>query len=656
MQLKAKLFRTINAAPLSTSIHRPFTTTNNRAAEQSCLALLQNCDCLPKLVQVPAHILKLGLRNNPLVLTKFASTSSDLDAIDYASAFVFSSDADTRLYDAFLFNTIIRAYAQTSHSKHNAVYYYKLMLEYGVLPNKFTYPFVLKACAGLGTLNLGKQVHGWVLKIGFDTDLHVQNTTVHMYCCCGGGIEFARMLFDEMPKLDSVSWSAMIGGYARLGMSTDAVGLFRKMQISGVRPDEITMVSVLSACTDLGALELGKWVESYIEKEKVQKSVELCNALIDMFAKCGDVDKALRLFRNMSVRTIVSWTSVIVGMAVHGRGLEAVSLFEEMKGSEIAPDDVALIGLLSACSHSGLVEEGRKYFNSMTREFSIVPKIEHYGCMVDLFSRAGLVKEALEFVQKMPIEPNPIIWRTLITACRAHGKLNLGESIVKQLIRNDPMRESNYVLLSNIYAKMLQWEKKTKIREVMGQKGMRKIPGSTMIELDNEIYEFVAGDKTHNRYQEIYEMVDEMGKKIKRAGYVPITSNVLLDINEEDKEDALNRHSEKLAIAFALLKTPPGTPIRIVKNLRVCGDCHSATKFISKIYNRVITVRDRNRFHHFSNGLCSCKDFWGLQKLELHVDCLNGAKPGVTQVWFFLHQALLSPTIIISKVSSSHAT
>ena len=607
-----KLFRTITTATVTTSLHNPpnSPTTSNRVAEQSCLALLHSCDTLPKLFQTHTYILKLGLQNNPLVLTKFASTSSDLEDIDYASSFIFSPRSDTRLYDTFLFNTVIRAYAQTTHSREKALWFYRVMLGYGVLPNKFTYPFVLKACAGLGSLNLGKSVHGSVVKFGFDDDVHVQNTTVHMYCCCNGGINYARKVFDEMPKLDSVSWSAMIGGYVRLGWSSDAIGLFRKMQMVGVRPDEITMVLVLSACTDLGAFELGKWVESYIEKEGVQKNVELCNALIDMFAKCGDVDKALKLFRDMSGRTIVTWTSVIVGLAMHGRGLEAVSLFEEMIGTGVAPDDVAFIGLLSACSHSGLVENGRKYFDLMIKRFKIVPKIEHYGCMVDMFCRAGLVKEALEFVQNMHIEPNPIVLRTLISACRAHGELKLGESITKQLIRNEPMHESNYVLLSNIYAKMSHWEKKTKIRELMDKRGMKKIPGSTMIELDNKIYEFVAGDKSHGQSKEIYEMVDEMGRELKRAGYAPTTSEVLQDIDEEDKEDALNRHSEKLAIAFALLNTQPGTPIRIVKNLRVCSDCHSATKFISKIYNREIVVRDRNRFHYFKEGLCSCGDFW----------------------------------------------
>ncbi|XP_071721161.1 pentatricopeptide repeat-containing protein At4g21065-like [Rutidosis leptorrhynchoides] len=582
---------------------------NNRAAEQQCLHLLQTCTTLFNLTKIHTQILKLGLQNNPLVLTKFTQTSSDLNAIDYASFILFAPDAKTHLYDTFLYNTIIRAYAHTTDSRTTAVNIYKSMVYDDVLPNKFTYPFVLKACAGVGNLRLGESVHGSVVKFGFDEDVHVLNTMVHMYCCCGGFMD-ARKVFDEMPNWDSVSWSAMIGGYARMGMSTSAVELFREMQIDGVRPDEITMVSVLSACSDLGALELGKWVENYIEREKITKSIELCNALIDMFAKCGDVDKALRLFQTLDGKTIVSWTSVIVGLAMHGRGLEAASLFENMKDSGMAPDDVTFIGLLSACSHSGLVNEGQKYFDSMTRVFHITPKIEHYGCMVDLLSRAGLVKQALEFVNKMPIEPNPIIWRTLTAACQLHGELNLGESITKQLIEKEPLHESNYVMLSNIYGKMWKWEKKNTIREKMGEKGMRKIPGSTMIELDNKIYEFVAGDRTHELYKEIHEMIDEMGRKIKMAGYVPSTSEVLLDIGQEEREDALTRHSEKLAIAFALLKTPRGTPIRIVKNLRVCGDCHCFTKFVSKIYNREIVVRDRNRFHHFKDGVCSCNDFW----------------------------------------------
>ncbi|PIN23981.1 hypothetical protein CDL12_03284 [Handroanthus impetiginosus] len=456
-----------------------------RAAEQNCLALLRFCNSFCKLTQIHAKILKLGLQTNPLVLTKFTSISSDLNSVRYACSLTFSPESEPHCYDTFLFNTVIKAYAETTHSKHTAIRYYKEMLNHRVAPNNYTYPFVFKACAGIRELSLGKTVHGSVVKLGYCGDTHVLNTMIHMYCSCENGIVFGEKLFDEMPNINSVSWSTMMCGYVRWGMSNEAVKLFRRMQIANVKPDEITLVMVLSACANLGALELGRWVESYIEKEKIEMRVELYNALIDMFAKCGDVGKALRLFRNMSEskRTIVSWTSIIYGMALHGSGLEAVSLFEEMTGAGVVPDDVVFIGLLSACSHSGLVEEGKRYFDKMVNHYGIAPRIEHYGCMVDLLTRAGLVEEAMEFVDTMPIAPNPVIWRTLIAACRAHGELNLGERITKDLIMNEPLQESNYVLLSSIYAKMLDWEKKSIVREAMGKKGIRKAPGSTMIGL-----------------------------------------------------------------------------------------------------------------------------------------------------------------------------
>ncbi|XP_047158352.1 pentatricopeptide repeat-containing protein At4g21065-like isoform X2 [Vigna umbellata] len=616
MQLTAL---TTTLSRLQLQVPLPPDTTKRRAAEQTCLVLLRTCNTLATLTRIHALILKLGLHHNPLVLTKFASTASNIDAVHYAASVTFPDDQNDEaaprpraFHDAFLFNTFIRAFAQTTHAKPCAVRFYRSMLRHAVSPNNFTFPFVLKACAGIESLALGMAVHSAVVKFGFEEDIHVRNAMIHMYCCCEEGSKpnSAQKVFDESPDRDLVTWSTMIGGYARAGNSTRAISLFREMQVTGMCPDEITMVVVLSACADLGALELGKWLESYVERKSITKSEKLCNAMIDMFAKCGDVDRAVKIFREMETRTIVSWTSVIVGLAMHGRGLEAVSLFDEMVEQGVEPDDVAFVGVLYACSHSGLVDKGHYYFKTMENRFNIVPKIEHFGCMVDMLSRAGLVKEAVEFVVAMPVEPNQVIWRSIVTACNARGELRLGESVAKELIRSEPMHESNYVLLSNIYAKLMHWEKKKKVREMMGVKGMRKIPGSTMIEMNNEIYEFVAGDKSHDQYREIYEMVDEMGKEIKRAGYVPTTSQVLLDIDEEDKEDALYRHSEKLAIAFALLTTPPGTPIRIVKNLRVCEDCHSATKFISKVYSREIVVRDRNRFHHFKNGLCSCGDFW----------------------------------------------
>eukprot|EP00268_Persea_americana_P057513 TRINITY_DN6897_c0_g2_i2.p1 TRINITY_DN6897_c0_g2~~TRINITY_DN6897_c0_g2_i2.p1 ORF type:complete len:580 (+),score=92.91 TRINITY_DN6897_c0_g2_i2:94-1833(+) len=555
---------------LPTPAPKPLLSNNNRrASEQKCLSLLQTCDSLPKLSQIHAYLLKSGLHTNSFVLTKLSSTSSSLRSIDYAFSITFSNNPLLPpSYDAFLFNTFIRGYAHSHNSQSKAISSFSLMLENNIPPNKFTFPFVLKACAGLRDLNLGKQIHGFVSKFGFESDPYVQNTLIHMYASCGDGLEIARKVFDEMPKTEPVCWSAMIGGYVRGGRCNEAVVLFRMMLGAGVRPDEITVVSVLSACADLGALELGKWIGVYVEREGIAKTEPLCNALIDMYAKCGSIEDGANLFRVMPEKSIVSWTTMIDGLAMHGHGGEAIALFEEMKDAGVVPDDVAFVGVLSACSHAGMVEEGCRYFNLMKSEFSIVPKIEHYGCMVDLFGRAGLVERALEFIRDMPVEPNPVIWRTLVCACRVHGEIELGESISKQLIGDEPMHESNYVLLSNVYASMQRWEKKSKIRNLMGERGIRKVPGCSLIELDSQIYEFVAGDKSHPQYKEILDMVEEMGWELRSAGYVPTTSEVLLDIDEEDKEDTLYRHSEKLAIAFALLNTKPGTPIRIVKNLR----------------------------------------------------------------------------------------
>ncbi|KAL6512390.1 hypothetical protein OROHE_020002 [Orobanche hederae] len=456
-----------------------------RAAEQNCLSLLELCNSFSKLTQIQTKILKFGHHNNPFVLSKFTSISSDLNAINYACSFVFSPESEPHYYDTFLFNTVIEAYAGTANFKRTAVRFYKEMLCYGVEPNNYTHPFLLKACAGIRELSLGKMVHGSVLKLGFCVDTHVANSMIHTYCSCQNGIEFAEKVFDEMPKTNSVSWSTMMGGYVRRQMSKEAIGLFRNMHISGVRPDEITMVMVLSACADSGSLELGRWIESYIRKEKFEMRTELCNALIDMFAKCGDVDNALISFRNMSwsKRTVVSWTCIIFGMAMHGRGIDAVLLFEEMKRARVRPDDVTFIGLISACSHAGLVEEGKKYFGSMVSDYGIVPRMEHYGCMVDLLSRAGLVDEALEFIDRMPMEPNPVMRRMLISACRAQDKSSLGEKMTKDLIKDEPMEEANYVLLSSIYAKRLDWAKKTRVRDAMVRKRIRKVSGSTVIEL-----------------------------------------------------------------------------------------------------------------------------------------------------------------------------
>ncbi|KAK3145643.1 hypothetical protein QOZ80_3BG0255510 [Eleusine coracana subsp. coracana] len=600
--------RWFSTAPAS---HNP--PSAGRAAEQHCLRLLERASTPAALLQSLAFILKSGLHSNPLVLTRlFASSASAAPALlePLVAALLNPSVA----IDAFLVNTVIRAHATSPlpSVRPRAAAFFQLMLRSAVAPNKFTFPFLVKACAAMpGSPAVGLQAHAAALKFGFATDHYVSNTLIDMYSCFGGGfLGDARNVFDRMPKDSAVTWSAMIGGYVRGGMSSDAVELFREMQASGVRPDEVTVIGVLAAAADLGALELARWVGRFVQREGIGRSVMLCNALIDALAKCGDVDGAVAEFKGMEERTVVSWTLVIDALAMEGRGKESVGVFEEMKTAGVRPDDVAFMGVLTACSHAGMVDEGCRYFDSMKMEYGIEPKIEHYGCMVDMFGRAGMVERAMEFVRTMPMKPNPIIWRSLVAACRAHGRLEHGESITKNLLNEYPAHEANYVMLANVYALTQRWKEKSEIRREMSKRGIKKVSGCSLVELDGEVHEFIAGDESHPQYKEIYRMVEEMARELRRIGHISATSEVLLDLDEEDKEGALQWHSEKLAIAFVLLRTPPGTQVRVVKNLRVCSDCHGAIKCISQVYNREIVVRDRSRFHRFKDGSCSCNDFW----------------------------------------------
>lgn len=284
----------------------------------------------------------------------------------------------------------------------------------------------------------------------------------------------------------------------------------------------------------------------------------------------------------------------------------------------VAPDSITFINVLNACAHSGLVEEGRNYFRYMSEVHHIKARTEHFGCMVDLLGRAGLLEEATELINEMPLSPDASVLGALLGACRIHRNTELGEQIGKKAIELDPHNSGRYVILANLYANAGRWEDAAKVRKLMSNRGVKKAPGFSMIELEGIVNEFTAGGKTHPEAKEIYAKVDEMLECITAIGYLPDPNEVLHDIEEEedDNDDSdrdlnpLYYHSEKLAIAYGLLKTNIGETIRISKNLRICKDCHQASKLISKVYEREIIIRDRNRFHHFRRGVCSCKDYW----------------------------------------------
>ncbi|KAF8397593.1 hypothetical protein HHK36_016513 [Tetracentron sinense] len=425
-----------------------------------------------------------------------------------------------------------------------------------------------------------------------------------------GKFDEAGRLFEGMPVRTLPSWNAMISAYVRASRPVEALALFREMQIVGMRPDEITVVSVLPACTQLGALESGEWIHLYVERNRFDRNISVCNAIIDMYSKSGCIDKATAVFKGMRKRSLVSWNTMISGLAIHGRGEEASQLFIEMESEGAVPDDITFVGLLNACAHAGLVERAWIYFENMHKVYGIQPKIEHYGCMVDILGRAHYLKEALKLINCMPFEPNSVILGSLLSACRTCNDFQFGEKILEKLVDLEPLNPGYYVLLSNMYASAGRWEEVIRVRNLMKNRGIEKKPGCCSIELDNTVHEFVVGDKTHQQTKQIYAKLDEISQKLDLAGYVPDTSVVLFDLDEEGKAQNLSVHSEKLAVAFGLLKTRLGKPIRVVKNLRVCRDCHSAIKFISQVYSREIVLRDCNRFHHFKDGSCSCNNFW----------------------------------------------
>ncbi|GAV63901.1 PPR domain-containing protein/PPR_2 domain-containing protein/Cupin_8 domain-containing protein/DYW_deaminase domain-containing protein, partial [Cephalotus follicularis] len=536
----------------------------------------------------------------------------------------------------------VGAFNGFSGSKHpeKSFLFYKQLQNQCVFPDNLTFPFVVKACTQMGSLHMGIQAHCQILKHGILNDAYVQNSLVYMYATCGdikaaryifyrmyrldvvswtsmisgfnkcGDVESARALFDRMPEKNLVTWSIMISGYAKNNRFDKAVELFQVLQSQGVIANETVMVSVVSSCAHLGALEIGERAHDYMVKNKVTVNLIIGTALVDMYARCGSIEKAIRVFEESPERDVLSWTALIAGIAMHGYAKRALHYFSEMLKTGVTPRDITFTAVLSACSHGGLIERGLEIFESIKRDYGIEPRLEHYGCVVDLLGRAGKLAEAEKFLHEMPVKPNAPIWGALLGACRIHRNAEIAERAGKTLIQLQPEHSGYYVLLSNIYAQTNKWENVENMRQVMKERGVKKPPGYSLIEIDRVIHNFTIGDKTHPEIDKIERMWEEILMKIRLAGYTGNTADTLFDIDEEEKESALHRHSEKLALAFGIMKTEARTPIRIVKNLRVCEDCHTATKLISKVFERELIVRDRNRFHHFREGACSCMDYW----------------------------------------------
>ncbi|XP_038715697.1 pentatricopeptide repeat-containing protein At1g56690, mitochondrial-like [Tripterygium wilfordii] len=426
-----------------------------------------------------------------------------------------------------------------------------------------------------------------------------------------GEVRRAREIFSLMKEKNDETWSSMIKVYERKGYDLKALHLFILMQKEGVRPHFPTLISILSVCASLASLEHGRQVHAQLMRSQFDDDVYVTSVLITMYMKCGDLVKAKCLFDRFHSKDQVMWNSIITGYAQHGLGEEALQVFQEMLYLGYPPDDVTFIGVLSGCSYSGMVKEGLELFESMKTKYLVEPKTEHYACMVDLLGRAGRVNEAVNLIETMPVEADAVVWGSLLGACRTHMKLDVAEIAAKKLIELEPENSGPFILLSNIYASQNRWEDVQKLRKKMRARDVSKSPGCSWIEIEKNVHMFTGGDNTsHPDHAMILRMLEKLGGLLREAGYSPDGSFVLHDVEEEEKVHSLRHHSEKLAVAYGLLKVPEGKPLRIMKNLRVCGDCHSAIKLICKIMGREIILRDANRFHHFKDGSCSCRDYW----------------------------------------------
>uniref|UniRef100_A0A7N1A0A4 DYW domain-containing protein n=1 Tax=Kalanchoe fedtschenkoi TaxID=63787 RepID=A0A7N1A0A4_KALFE len=329
-----------------------------------------------------------------------------------------------------------------------------------------------------------------------------------------------------------------------------------------------------------------------------------------MYAKSGNIDDSLQIFKSLESKDTAVWNAMLVGLAQHGKGEEAISLFQAMTSSGFQPDKVTFIGVLSACSHSNLFMKSYEHFNAMSRQYGIKPEIEHYSCLVDALARGGLVQEAEKVISSMPFEPSAAMYRVVLSACRIERDAETGRRAAEKLMELEPSDPSPYILLYNIYAAGNRWDEAVEARSLMRKVSVKKDPGFSYVDSHNRVHLFTSDDKSHPQADLIYAKLYEMMRNIKEEGYAPATDVVLLDVEDEEKEKWLWHHSEKLAVAFALVSTPPGKPIRVIKNIRICSDCHSAFKCVSKFYRREIILRDANRFHRIVDGVCSCGDFW----------------------------------------------
>ncbi|KAK4800647.1 hypothetical protein SAY86_021134 [Trapa natans] len=572
--------------------------------------LLRRCASLSHVKQLYSHLITTGLfLSDPTARSRLLDLCASSPFGDLTLASVILRRIPRPLTNDF--NALLRGAAVSLHPLRSIDWYVNALRTCTRGVDALSCSFALKACARALARPEATQLHRHAVGFGFYADVLLLTTLLDGYAKVGD-LEAAWKVFDEMPRRDIASWNALITGLAQGSRPHEAMALFKRMRDNeGMKPNEVTVLGALSACSQLGAIGEGEMVHEYIRHENLDANVQVCNVVIDMYSKCGFVDRAFEVFNSMPCRKeLITWNTMIMGFAMQGDGHRAIELFERMdQNGGTRPDAVSYLAVLCACNHAGLVVEGLRLFYSIS-DSGMAPNIKHYGTIVDLLGRAGRINEAYNIITSMPEMPDAVLWQSLLGACKTYGNVEMAETASRNLVEIGSRSCGDFVLLSNVYAARARWSDVGRVREAMKSRDVKKIPGFSYTEVDGCIHKFNNGDQNHERSGEIYRKLDEIKAHVKEYGYVAGTNYVLHDIGEEEKENAIHYHSEKLAVAYGLMRVPEGSPIRVIKNLRICGDCHDMIKLISEIYCREIIVRDRTRFHKFSLGSCSCQDYW----------------------------------------------
>ncbi|KAK2978202.1 hypothetical protein RJ640_030375 [Escallonia rubra] len=471
-----------------------------------------------------------------------------------------------------------------------------------------TFSTMIRASAGLELISPGRQLHCCAIKMGVGLDIFVSCALIDMYSKCGN-IEDAQCVFDVMPKKTTVGWNSIIAGYALHGYSEEALSMYYEMQDSGVKMDHFTFSMIIRVCTRLASLEHAKQAHAGLVRHGFGLDIVANTALVDFYSKWGRIEDARNVFEKMPKKNVISWNALIAGYGNHGRGTEAVELFERMVSEGMAPNHVTFLAVLSACSYSGLLDSGKEIYRSM-RDHKVKPRAMHYTCMIDLYGREGMLDEAFNCIKDAPFEPTVNMWAALLTACRVHKNFVLGKFAAEKIYGMGPEKLSNYVVLLNIYNSAGKREEAAAVLQSLKRKGLRMLPACTWIDIKKQQHAFLSGDKCHAQTKAIYEKLDELMLKLSDLGYFPQRRKSLLPDVDEQEERMLSYHSEKLAISFGLINTSHSTALHLVQSHRVCNDCHDVIKLIAMVTEREIVIRDASRFHRFKDGKCTCGDYW----------------------------------------------